>query len=155
MSPKDDHAKVVVNPFLIYIGLGLAALLLQRVLPLPFLAQPAARLLGLLLLLLNLLIGLPAAIGMVAARTSLNPARPTTSLVLSGPYRRTRNPMYVGMTLIYTGLMIIFRLPWGLLLLPLVIWLITTWVIVPEEQYLEKKFGAEYATYKSSVARWL
>ena len=155
MSPNDDHAQIVVNPFLIYIISGLGAFLLQKIAPLPFLAQPAASILGLILLLVSLPVGLPAALGMVAAHTSLNPARPTTSLVRSGPYRRTRNPMYIGLTLTTAGLMTIFRLPWGLLLLPLVVWLITAWVIVPEERYLEGKFGTDYLSYKSGVARWL
>jgi protein-S-isoprenylcysteine O-methyltransferase Ste14 len=154
-SPATDHAPVVLNPLLIYLGLFLLGALLQWILPLPFLAQAPARLIGLVVMLVNLAIGLPAVRAMLRARTSLNPARPVTSLVLSGPYRFTRNPMYLGLTLLFTGLAIIFRLPWALVLVPVVVWLITQWVIVPEERYLEGKFGSQYAEYKSRVRRWL
>lgn len=155
MDTKNDRPRLVANPFLVYIGLGLCALLLQKLAPLPFLAPSSARLIGLLIMITNLVIGLPAVRSMFAARTSPNPARPTTALVHSGPYRFSRNPMYIGLTLLYTGLMVIFRLPWGLVLLPIVIWLITNWVIVPEEKYLEQKFGEEYSSYKSAVRRWI
>jgi len=155
MDTQNDHAHVIVNPFLIYIALGLCALVLQKLAPLPFLAQPIARVLGLTMMIINLVIGLPAVRKMLAARTSPNPARPSTSLILSGPYRFTRNPMYIGLTLLYTGLVIFFQLPWGLVLLPIVIWLITVWVIVPEEKYLEQKFGEGYLSYKSAVRRWI
>ncbi len=150
-----DHAPVVVNPLLIYLVLFLLGVLLQWLLPLPFLASTPARLAGLAILLLNLAIGLPAVRAMLKARTSLNPARPVTSLVLSGSYRFTRNPMYLGLTLLFTGLSFIFRTPWGLLLVPAVVWLITSWVILPEEAYLEGKFGSQYTEYKRQVRRWI
>jgi protein-S-isoprenylcysteine O-methyltransferase Ste14 len=155
MESTYEHAPIVVNPFLIYIGLGCAAAVLQILVPLPFIARASARLLGAIILVLNMLIGLPAVRSMFAARTSPNPHRPTTALVFAGPYRFTRNPMYIGLTLMYTGLAIFFQLTWGLALLPVVVLLITRWVIVPEETYLEQKFGDEYVTYKSRVRRWL
>lgn len=155
MSTAADHPRIVLNPFVIYIGMGLIAWLLQRLIPLPFLAETPARLLGLSLLLTNIAIGLPAARAMLSARTSLNPARPTTSLVESASFSFTRNPLYLGLTILYTGLVTIFRLPWGWLLLPLVILLVTQWVIIPEEKYLEEKFGRQYLDYKQRVRRWL
>ncbi len=155
MEAKLDHAPVVVNPFVIYIAVGLSALLLQKVIPLPFLPETPARLLGLGVMIANMAIGLPAVRKMLIARTSLNPAHPTTALVESGPYRFTRNPMYIGLTLLYTGLVIFFQLPWGLVLVPAVIWLITNLVIKPEEKYLEARFGKQYMEYKDRVRRWL
>ncbi len=155
MESTNEHARIVVNPFLIYIVLGLCAVALQSRLPLPFIPASIARPLGAIILVVNIIIGLPAVHSMFAARTSPNPSRPTTALVFSGPYRLTRNPMYIGLTLMYAGLAIFFQLAWGLALLPLVVWLITIWVIVPEEIYLEQKFGAQYLSYRSSVRRWL
>jgi protein-S-isoprenylcysteine O-methyltransferase Ste14 len=155
MDSTYQHAPITVNPFLIYIGLGFGAALLQVLLPLPFLAHAVARPLGAVIVLLNVLIGLPALRSMFAAHTSPNPNRPTTALVFSGPYRFTRNPMYIGLTMFYVGLVTFFALPWGLLLLPAVVFLITRWVITPEEVYLEQKFGAEYIQYKAKVHRWL
>ena len=155
-EPKSDHAQIVLNPFFIYILVGLFALLLQILLPLPsVLTGTMPRLIVAAIMLINLVIGLAASKRMLAAKTSLNPHRPTTALILSGPFRFTRNPMYLGLTVFYTGLMIVFDLTWGLLFLPIVIWLLTVWVIMPEEKYLERKFGAEYLDYKAKVRRWM
>jgi protein-S-isoprenylcysteine O-methyltransferase Ste14 len=63
--------------------------------------------------------------------------------------------MYIGLTLLYAGLAVFLQVPWGLLLIPILIWLVTIWVIIPEEKYLEQKFGMEYLNYKSSVRRWI
>jgi protein-S-isoprenylcysteine O-methyltransferase Ste14 len=155
MEQKKDHAQVVVNPFVIYIGLAVVAVVLQQIVPLPFIAQTPARVLGLLLIALNFGFGLPAIRGMLKVKTSPNPNSPATALVLSGSYRLTRNPMYLGLTLIFSGVLTFFQITWGLLFVPLVVWLITIWVIVPEEKYLENKFGEEYLQYKSNVRRWL
>ncbi len=154
MNSKNDHAQVI-NPFAIYVVLGVIAALLQRWLPLPALAPAQAPLLGTIVMVLSLAIGLPSVLNMLAAKTTPNPHRPTTALVFSGPYRFSRNPMYVGLTLLYAGLAIYFHLLWGLALLPVVVWLITVWVIVPEEKYLEQKFGAAYIDYKATVRRWI
>lgn len=155
MNQKDDHAQVVVNPFLIYVAFGLIAVLLQRTIPLPLLSHPDIPLIGVIVMIVSFLSGLPAVLNMIAAKTTANPHRSTTRLVFSGPYRFSRNPMYIGLTLLYAGLMIYLRSVWGIILLPIVIWLITIWVIVPEEKYLAQKFGAEYLNYKSTVRRWI
>lgn len=155
MNQKNDHAQIVINPFLIYVALALCAFLAQKYILLPFIPQSSARIAGVIIMVFNLSIGLPAVRGMLSAKTSPNPSRPTTSLILSGPYRFSRNPMYIGLTLLFAGLMIFFQNLWGILLLPVVIWLITIWVIVPEEEYLELKFGNEYLNYKSTVRRWI
>lgn len=155
MNSQDDAPKIVVNPFLVYIGLGLAALLLQAAIPLPSIPAGAARAIGIVLMVANFIFGLPALQGMLKSKTSPNPSRPATSLVISGPYRITRNPMYVGLALLYCGLMVFFQITWGVLITPVVIWLVTVWVIRPEETYLEGKFGAEYINYKNMVHRWI
>ena len=156
MISKSDHAQIILNPFLIYFLLAFVAVLLQRFYPLPaILTGQVPRMLVAAIMVINLVIGLAAARGMLTAKTSLNPQRPTTALVLSGPFRFTRNPLYLGLTIFYAGLMLVFELTWGLLFLPIVVWLITVWVIVPEEKYLEQKFGTEYLHYKSRVRRWI
>src|SRR5215216_1451530 len=156
MNSKSDHAQIILNPFVIYFLLAFVAVLLQRFYPLPaILTSQVPRMLVAAIMVINLVIGLAAARGMLTAKTSLNPQRPTTALVLSGPFRFTRNPLYLGLTVFYAGLMLVFELTWGLLFLPIVVWLITVWVIVPEEKYLEQKFGTEYLHYKSRVRRWI
>src|SRR3954469_24103498 len=86
--------------------------------------------------------------------TNVPPSQPTTLIATTGPYRWTRNPMYLGMALIYAGLAIGFDGPIAFALLPLLI-AIQTQVIAREERYLEAKFGDDYRRYKTEVRRWL
>lgn len=92
---------------------------------------------------------------MRAAGTHAEPFKPTTAIVSNGPFSFTRNPMYVGFLLAYTGLALIFALEWGLLGLPL-LWLVLDRVVVTrEEAYLIGKFGSTYTHYLAHTRRWL
>lgn len=86
---------------------------------------------------------------------SENPWKPTTEIIEHGPFRITRNPMYLQMVLVCVGLSIILWNVWILLLTPLCAWLLQRWVIAPEEAYLERKFGDGYLAYKRRVRRWI
>jgi protein-S-isoprenylcysteine O-methyltransferase Ste14 len=90
-----------------------------------------------------------------AAGTSPDPHEPTTTIATAGPYRFTRNPMYLGMTLILGGLAFLGNALWPLVAVVPVVWWIQTQVIAKEEAYLEAKFGAEYLALKARVRRWL
>jgi protein-S-isoprenylcysteine O-methyltransferase Ste14 len=90
-----------------------------------------------------------------SARTSMVPMRPSTALVTSGPYRVTRNPMYVGMAFLYAGLALLLGVIWSLAFLPAVLLMVDRFVIAREERYLEARFGEEYRAYKGRVRRWL
>jgi protein-S-isoprenylcysteine O-methyltransferase Ste14 len=83
------------------------------------------------------------------------PWKPTTSIVERGPYRFTRNPMYLQMVLICIGLAILLETAWILLLTLAVAWALQRFAIRPEEAYLERKFGDSYRAYKRRVRRWL
>lgn len=83
------------------------------------------------------------------------PSQPTTLIATTGPYRWTRNPMYLGMALIYAGLAIGLDGPIAFVLLPLVLIAIQTLLNAREERYLEAKFGDDYRRYKAEVRRWL
>ena len=89
------------------------------------------------------------------ARTSPLPIKPTTAIVETGPYRFTRNPMYLGLGLLYLGITLWVDTLWPLLCLPLVIFLVQRFVIEREERYLEAKFGEGYHAYKARVRRWI
>lgn len=155
MNSKIDHPKLTIDaPVLLAITI-LFTIALQRLLPLPFLPSLPSRIIGAILFVGGFLLGFPALRGMLRARTSPNPHRPTTRLVFDGTYRITRNPMYLGMLISYSGLSIFFQNPWFLLFLPILVWLFTTWVIIPEEKYLESKFGQEYLDFKARVHRWI
>jgi len=80
---------------------------------------------------------------------------PATRLVAEGPYRLSRNPMYVGVLALYLGLCLLTNLAWALLfgLLPLAA--LVLWIVPSEERYLERRFGDDYREYRRSVRRWL
>ncbi len=91
------------------------------------------------------------------AKTTVNPLHPerATSVVTTGIYRFTRNPMYVGIVFVLLGCFIAFGGVSSALGLPAFIAYITRYQIRPEEQVLLAKFGSEYAAYKGQVRRWL
>jgi protein-S-isoprenylcysteine O-methyltransferase Ste14 len=89
------------------------------------------------------------------AGTSMVPLNPSTALVVSGPYRFTRNPMYLGMAFLYVGLAFALGVIWAVILLPLVIAAVDQLVIAREEAYLVRKFGQPYCDYMARVRRWL
>jgi protein-S-isoprenylcysteine O-methyltransferase Ste14 len=88
-------------------------------------------------------------------RTTFFPDREASRLVVTGPYRYSRNPMYVGMTSVYSGVALITNSAWALLLLPFVLIFVATRVIGREERYLKRTFGEAYAEYCRRVRRWL
>ncbi len=92
---------------------------------------------------------------MVAHGTNVNPTLPTTSIVTTGPYRFTRNPLYLGLTMIYLGLTLAINTWWSLLLLVPVLFVMHFDVVLREERYLERKFGDTYRQYRAHVRRYL
>jgi protein-S-isoprenylcysteine O-methyltransferase Ste14 len=89
------------------------------------------------------------------ARTTTVPGQKSAVLVTRGPYRFTRNPMYVGLSLAYLGEAAILKQMWPVLLLPLVVGYLN-WIVIPvEESRLAEVFGAEYDKYRAAVRRWI
>ncbi len=153
-----DNPGVIAPPPLIYLG-GLAlSLLLHRLIPLRYSAR-TARGSGLTLGSTCISIGLAGLISgfrqMNNAHTNINPTHPATTIVTEGPFRFTRNPLYLGMTLLYIGIMFIVNSLWMILILPAILGLMNVGVIAREERYLERKFGTQYLDYKQRVRRWL
>ena len=90
-------------------------------------------------------------------RTGEHPSvhKATRAIVSTGPYAYTRNPMYLSLILVYAGIVLIFNTLWPVILLPLPLLVIQYGVIHREERYLERKFGDEYARYRTKTRRWL
>ena len=154
-NQKQDNARVLFPPPLIYVAAFLLGQRLQSSLPLPLLLPKTLRtFLSGALLGIGITTGALAVREMKSAGTNIQPQQPTTALVVEGPYRFTRNPIYLSMTLIYSGLAILSNALWPLLLLPLPLQLLRRGVIEREEHYLEHKFGERYQRYKESVPRW-
>ena len=112
---------------------------------------------GGLLIPVGVLIDVLAVLQFRKAKTTINPLRPesTSSLVTSGFYAHSRNPMYVGMLVCLVGFTLLLRSLTPLLVLPLFVIVVTVFQIIPEEKALSKIFGDEFTYYKENVPRWL
>ena len=150
-----DNPGVITPPPFIYAGALAAGLLANRRFRLRFLPRPLARTLGPLLILGGFAVGLLGFRELRRVGTNVDPYRPATAVVTGGPYRFTRNPMYVGFTLMYAGISAWTNALLPILMLPAVQQLMRRGVIEREERYLERKFGDEYLQYKGRVRRWI
>lgn len=158
MSPARDSAGIFFPPPLLYAIPFAVGILLHRSLGhdrLPAGLALPARIAGIALVAAAILLALSAEIRFARAGTSALPFRTTTAVVTGGPYRFTRNPMYLGLALLYVGLTLIAGYLWPLACLPLAILAVNRFVIPREERYLEKKFGEPYQRYRQSVRRWI
>jgi protein-S-isoprenylcysteine O-methyltransferase Ste14 len=161
MAQEHDIAGVAVRPPLLFVGALILGLALDRFLPLGPLAElfaqtsTAARLaVGFLLLLAGTGLMVSAMRGFGRAGTPVPTWQPTTALVTTGPYRFSRNPIYLALTLLYLGLCVVLSGGWSILLLIPVLIVLQFGVIRREELYLEHKFGEPYLAYKRQVRRW-
>jgi len=100
-------------------------------------------------------LGLPSVLLFRWSGQSENPWKPTSRIEESGPFRFTRNPMYLQMVLVCVGVAVVLMNGWVLVLTPVCGWLLQRFAILPEEAYLERKFGEAYLAYKGRVRRWL
>ena len=150
-----DNPGVIAPPPFIYTGALAAGLLAHRRFRVPFLPRRLARTLGPLLIVGGFVVGLLGFREMRRAGSNVDPREPATTVVTGGPYRFTRNPMYLGFTLQYVGISALFNTLLPVLLLPAVQQLMRRGVIEREERYLESKFGEEYLQYKVRVRRWI
>ncbi len=154
-SQNANHSGVKFPPPLIYAGVFVVAFLLEKIFPAFILPKTVSRIGAVLCVAIWVLLTAWSIAQFRRVRTSVVPTKPATALVVSGPYRFSRNPLYVGFTFLYLGLALFFRLSWGLILLPILIGIIQSYVILREERYLEEKFGAAYLAYKARVRRWI
>ena len=155
MDQAADHAQILVPPPLVFLGYLVAALVLNWAVPLPIPWMVPARVAGGIAVLVGLALGGSAVFAMIRRNTSPGPHEPSTVLVTDGPYRFTRNPIYVGFFLIYIGFGWLAGTIWGLLLSPFLLATVTRAIVEPEEKYLGTKFAAAYSEYSSRVRRWV
>ncbi len=146
---------VIAPPPLIYLAGLIVGLAVDRLWPVINFAGTGWTVAGIGLAVLGLGIALAGAFRFRLARTPVEPWKPSSALVVAGIYRVTRNPMYVGMTLVYVAIAFLFGGVVTLALLAPVLATIRWGVIAREERYLEARFGADYLDYKAQVRRWL
>jgi protein-S-isoprenylcysteine O-methyltransferase Ste14 len=156
MSSGPDKPGVIAPPPILFGGFFGVAVILDWVHRLAIPLSPRA-VFWFCVVLLNLSwpLVLWAAGYMWHAGTHINPLRPATALVTSGPYRFSRNPLSVSLLLLYLGLAFQINSSWPLILFPALLIVNHYGVVLREERYLEAKFGDQYRSYRASVRRWI
>jgi len=156
MNPNTHEGPgLPVHPPVVYLlallaGIGLDYL--WKISPVP---GRRGAIVGVVLIVLGVAI-MPAVVSRFCrAGTPFNPHKPASALITDGPYRFSRNPAYVALTLWYVGIGLILNNGWVLLLVLPVLFIMDRWAIRREERHLEAKFGEEYLRYKTTVRRWL
>ena len=156
-AAPNDSSGVRFPPPALYVLALAAGYFLERRWPVPVLPglSRAAAAAGAVLFLSGAGLAAAGVLTFRKAGTSPNPTRPTRALTVAGPYRFTRNPMYLGLALASAGIAVAFNAFWPLPLVAVAAALMVPLVIAREERYLEGKFGDEYRRYRSGVRRWL
>jgi protein-S-isoprenylcysteine O-methyltransferase Ste14 len=150
-------ARVRIPPPLVFVAFMAVGVLVNWLmvplrLPLPLLPRVIA---GALLIVAGLALGIWSVVHF--RRTGQDPApwEPSPTLILEGPYRFTRNPIYVGMTVVQLGVGVCAANGWILALAPLALLLVHFTAVLPEEAYLAARFGEDYRRYQAAVRRYL
>jgi len=152
---KSDHPRVIVPPPLLYGGGILAVLAMQWAWPAPISGHIIIAWIGAVLIGIGFALDVWGAFGMIKARTPINPYRSPRAIVDAGAFRVSRNPLYVGLDLIFLGVALVLNSLWGPSMLVLVLVVMHYGVILREERYLEAKFGESYRRYRTAVRRYL
>ena len=150
-----DTVQVIVLPPLIYGAAFVMGLLPHLVFPVHILPTTLARGIGVVCVLGSFPLAIATLRALSRAHTPVDPMKPTTALVTEGPFRYSRNPIYVALTLLYVGVALLINALWILLLVVPVLVVIRYGVIAREEAYLTRKFGDAYRQYTAQVRRWL
>jgi protein-S-isoprenylcysteine O-methyltransferase Ste14 len=156
MSDTADTANVIIRPPIAWALAVLAGFALQWLMPLPFMpAAVPAGWVGGAVFVIALALAAWAIATITRAGSNVPTNMPTTTIVDTGPYRFTRNPIYLGMFLGLVGLAMAFDSLWLLVALMPFALVIRYGVVAREEAYLGRKFGHAYHRYRSRVRRWL
>jgi protein-S-isoprenylcysteine O-methyltransferase Ste14 len=154
-APSDDSPGVIAPPPLLYGAAFLVGAVLHSLFPKPILASSLAPGVGVALLSVGAALAVWSRRTMEGANTNVNPSLPATSLVVTGPFRFSRNPMYVARTVLYLGLGLLMNALCVLAVLVPLLLVMQYGVVRREERYMEARFGEAYRQYRSAVPRWV
>lgn len=152
-----DRPSAIPWPPILLFATVAAAIVLIRVAPIrwPGLDDTAARFIGLGLGIAGFALIVWSAMTLWRHRTTVLPNRGVSELVTAGPYRWRRNPIYLGDAMVLLGIAEMSKNIWFAILVPVFMVLVTWLAILPEERYLERKFGDRWRTYRDSTRRWI
>ena len=154
-SESSDHAGVAFHPPLLLMLALLVGFGARWIIPFEWMPGALSVFIGPAVTAGSFGLFLWAVYTMRAGDASIPTSQPTNAIVSRGPYRFSRNPIYVGMVLLQAGVGIWANSLWFLGLAAISAMLLSWGVISREEQYLERKFGEEYLAYKARVRRWI
>jgi len=156
-NKKKDNPGIFIPPPLIYAAIFFLSILMQKIIPInnSFFDSRNATIAGIVLIVIALLFILPALIKFVQSKNTLVTIKSATSLQTKGIYSLTRNPMYMGLLILYSGIAMLEGNWWTFIFIPLIIIIVQSYVIRGEENYLQRAFGEEYNAYRKKVRRWI
>ena len=150
-----DSPDVISFPPMVFLGaLGLG-MFLNWLVPSPQFSSEFFKVTGGLLGFIGTMVCGWGVLTFQLAGTNVRPNRPVTALVTGGPFRYSRNPLYLGMTVIYLGITLYAGALWPLATLVPALAVVHWRIVLREEQYLESRFGDSYRAYKTRVNRWI
>ena len=154
---ENDTAGVIASPPIIFGAALIASWALHAIHPIRIVPATSGilRLAGGALIVLGLLLSTAVVRAFAKAGTKVSPYHATTRFVSAGPYRYSRNPDYIGQTLVYAGIAMVANSWWPFFFLPVVLYVVQRGVVCREERYLEARFGQEYRDYTARVPRWV
>ena len=148
---------VFIPPPLFYILIFAAAVFIQKVIPITdkIFHLPATKVVGAILLILALFFLVRSLRQFFLTKNTLILIKRASSLQTTGIYGMTRNPMYLGLAILYLGVTCFIGNWWNIILLPILVILVQEYIIKREEKYLHLEFGQGYRDYRKTVRRWL
>jgi protein-S-isoprenylcysteine O-methyltransferase Ste14 len=157
MENKKDSPGVYIPPPLFYVSIFLLAIFVQKKVPIDdsLFHLQITKIIGILFLVISLFFLVTSLMKFFQSKNTLILIKPATSLQTNGIYSISRNPMYVGLAIVYLGITCLIGNWWNIILFPLLLLVIQEYIIKKEENYLERTFGEKYLDYKSRVRRWL
>jgi protein-S-isoprenylcysteine O-methyltransferase Ste14 len=153
---KDCATVHIPPPIFFILCLGIA-LILEYLFPvklqgIPFLLRMN---IGVILLIIACAIAVSSFIVLIRNKTPFDPAKATIRIVKEGPFRFSRNPLYLSLIIIISGIAFLVFSVWLFIAIPVLFLLLHFYAVKPEECYLSLKFGEEYQAYKNKVRRWI
>ena len=157
MENKKDHPGIYVPPPIVYALTFLVGVFIQKKAPITdsLFHRQLTKIVGVGLLMIALFFLLRSLRQFVLSKNTLVTIMPANSLQTNGIYNITRNPMYLGLAIVYLGITCLIGNWWNIILCPFLLLIIQQYMITREEKYLERRFGQVYLDYKSKVRRWL
>jgi protein-S-isoprenylcysteine O-methyltransferase Ste14 len=157
MPVSEDSPGIYIPPPLIYAAIFFLSILLQQTWPLAisFFHTQTTTIIGIIFIIAFVVVNFTAIRQFVRSKNTIVTIKPAHALQTTGIYSRTRNPMYLGLVLLYTGLALLTGNWWTLILIPLLVMVVNYFMIRPEEKYLERRFGKSYMDYRNKVRRWI